>query len=151
MGDMADRNARRIAALVALVSLVGAGLAGCLGPSSYSLPDRSDPSVRATEAELAERFGRNGSRCQVRLLGEDGDVRYAWLDCTSEPEPITLRLDDGETQTMASGSGASVPVRIEGDRSEGPGDGTAYEPDVRRLFPAGLADRILNDPYSLRP
>jgi len=82
--------------------------------------------------------------CGFYRLGATPDqaYRFVWANCS---------LFRGETVL----SGISVPVRLhvrgagasmEVLGHEIPGDGTAYAPDVRRLFPADLVDTILGAP-----
>ncbi len=111
------------------------GLAvSCSGPS-YTLPDRTDDQVRAIEDDLSQvvSTSRGGDGCDVRLLGGADGRSFVWAEC------------------FGSSGGISAPMRIDGDDVELPGDGSQYPDDVRRLFPAEIADLILTDQERLRP
>lgn len=118
--------------------LVAASLvvASACSAGTYALPDRGDDGVQAKETELASVLSGSGDgvTCEVRLLGESEGAAFVWAECV-----------DGK------GSGVSVPLRIEGGQVEGPGDGSQFSGDVRRLFPSGLAKLILGNPDRLRP
>jgi hypothetical protein len=128
---------------LAAAALMGAALllTAC---SSYAPPERT-AAVRAVEAEVArdvvasKKLSRSSGTCDVRLLGQDGVARYAWVDC---------RFDDG--------SGVSAPVRVDTDqptaiRVRVPGDGAAYKQDVLGMFPHDMANAILDHPDELQP
>lgn len=122
--------------LVVASALIG-GLTAC-GVSEADLPDRDDPGVVATERRLAAIIGADDrivggdAHCEVRLLRDDPPVAYAWAECF--------------------GVGAvSLPVRVEGDAVEFPGDGGQYGEDVERLFPSDLVELILQPSTAVRP
>ena len=119
----------RVAAFVLAVAL----LASC-GEEGHPLPDRGDAGVMAAEVEL-ERIvsaAQDGAECGVRLLGESDGSSFVWAECSGPS------------------GGVSAPMRIDGAEVQVPGDGSLYEDDVRRLFPAGLADLILDHPDRVR-
>ncbi|WP_433308561.1 hypothetical protein ACQP0U_18185 [Micromonospora sp. CA-269861] len=116
-------------------------LTGCSEPP-YPLPDRNAADVQAEEERLAtllpgELLGGPGT-CKVRLLGRDGSSSFAWAHCEAAPGHGVV-------------SGLSLPVRVDGDRVTQPGDGSAYAPSVRRMFPERLAEAVLDDETKLRP
>ncbi len=105
---------------------------------ALELPDRTDDAVRSEEARIitllkATRDVSLPGDCDVRLLGQDQSASFVWAYCS-----------DGV-------SGASVPLRIDGDKVSIPGDGSLYSIDVERMFPADLADAILDRDERLRP
>jgi hypothetical protein len=110
-------------------------LAGCgpSGTSSWDLPERSAPAVRAEEDRIsrlaAARDFPAEATCQTRLLGGTAPVSFAWVFCEG-----------------AQGGGLSGPVRVDGDVVEQPGDGSHYAADVRVMFPSALAELILSEP-----
>lgn len=118
-----------------VLPLVALGLAVSCSGSSYALPDRTDDQVRATEGDLSQVVSaeRGGDDCNVRLLGEADGSSFVWAEC------------------FGSSGGISAPMRVEGNDVELPGAGTQYPEDVRRLFPAEIADAILTDQERLRP
>lgn len=115
-----------VAALVLTVSCSGA---------PYVLPDRGDDRVKATEADLAPvvSASQGGADCDVRLLGESEGSSFVWAEC------------------IGPSGGISAPMRVDGDDVELPGDGSLYADDVRRLFPADVADAIVTDQERLKP
>ncbi len=124
---------KQMSSLVAIVFLLGA-----CGQSSLALPDRTADAVRSEEARITTLLKTAPNvclpgDCDVRLLGQDGPASFVWAYCS-----------DGV-------SGASVPLRIDGDEVSIPGDGTSYPIDVERMFPAALADAILDHDDRLRP
>ncbi|MET7669729.1 hypothetical protein [Micromonospora luteifusca] len=125
---------------VAWLGLATGLFAGCSEPP-YPLPDRNATDVRAEEERLAtllpfELLGGPGT-CKVRLLGRDGSSSFAWAHCEAAGPGVV--------------TGVSVPVRVDGDRVTQPGDGSAYPPSVRRMFPERLAEAVLNDNSRMRP
>lgn len=120
---------RHVLPLVVLV------LAVSCSSSSFALPDRTDDQVRATEGDLSQvvSASRGGDGCDVRLLGEADGSSFVWAEC------------------FGSSGGISAPMRVDGDDVELPGDGSQYSEDVRRLFPAEIADVILTDQERLKP
>jgi hypothetical protein len=130
----------RTAGYAAAVSVLA--LAAC--SSSYEPPERTD-AVRAVEAEVArevvasKKFSSADGTCEVRLLGQDGPARYGWADCE-----------------FHDGSAVSAPVRVDTDQPESirvriPGDGAAYAPTVRGMFPHDMAEAILDHEQRLMP
>lgn len=105
------------------------------GGASYVLPDREDNQVKATEADLAlvVSAARGGADCDVRLLGESDGSSFVWAEC------------------FGASGGISAPMRVDGSDVRLPGDGNLYTDDVRRLFPADIADAILADQERLKP
>lgn len=79
-------------------------------------------------------LGEPGGRCDVRVLGMEGDTSYAWAEC----------------QSRTAGA-ASVPVRVDGEDIQLPEDGSGYSDSVRGLFPPGLAKAISDREEHLRP
>lgn len=118
-----------------LLPLAAMVLAGSCSGSSYALPDRTEDQVRATEGDLAQVISaaRDGDDCAVRLLGKADGSSFVWAEC------------------VGSSGGLSAPMRVDRDDVELPGDGSQYSDDVRRLFPAEIADAILTDQGRLRP
>ncbi len=120
----------------ALLTLVLAS--GCLGdPASFEPPDRGDPAVQLKEAALvrvlsADRsgnvLGQGPGPCKVRLLRTVGDTDYVWARCQ-----------------IPGGEGVSAPFRVRGRVIDGPGDGGSYAPSLRELFPADIAEALLDD------
>lgn len=115
---------------VALALVAVALLASCGEP--YAVPDPDDPDVAAAEAELAPVVGAalDGATCEVRLIGVEGNSSFVWARCS-------WTTSDGIR------GGMSGPMRVDGTEVQMPGDGSLFEEDVRRLFPADLADVIL--------
>ena len=103
--------------------------------ASYGLADRADDRVKATEEDLAQVVGaaRGGDDCDIRLLGESDGSSFVWAEC------------------FGALGGTSAPMRVDGDEVQVPGDGDLYSDDVRRLFPAEIADAILTDQERLKP
>lgn len=107
----------------------------------HVLPDRSDPKVHAIEVEVAEAVGGYASNaddgpagCEARLLLDDATGRGAWVRCSTGV------------------SRSSYPVLIEPDGTvRVPQDGEGYPDDVREMFPAWLADRVLRQDPGLKP
>ena len=149
-------------ALVGLTALVA--VTACTGSPSGS-ESRSAPSGAAsgaagdtegldTERLDTERLRRQvetamaptsigfGGRlfCGIRVLGlsDDGRHAYLWAACQEFYRSAA---------TVGTGSGVSLPVRVERATGEvtAPGDGAAYGPDVQRLFPASLVPQILDN------
>ena len=126
--------------------LTAAALAGCSG-ETFEPPART-PEVAAEETRVAVRLEQHGRStgfphgvdggCAVRILRIDGPVTYAWSKCMFSD---------------ASGgmSGVSGPVRVEGTDVRRTADGGDYDESVRELFPAQIADAILEDRNSLMP
>jgi hypothetical protein len=116
----------------------------CLGGSaSFDLPDRSDPAVQQKEAALVgvlseDRSGRvlgqGPGPCKVRLLRSVGDTDYVWARCE-----------------IPQGEGVSAPFRVRGRVIDRPGDGSVYEPSLRRLFPHDIAEALLADSSRYQP
>jgi hypothetical protein len=121
-------------------ALGSALLAGCgpRGGSSWDLPERSDPAVRAEERRIsrlaAAREFPADATCQARSLGGTASVSYAWVICEG-----------------AQSGGLSGPVRVDGDVVDQPGDGALYAADVETMFPSELAELILSAPMDLKP
>jgi hypothetical protein len=115
-------------------AVLAAVLAVACSSSSFALPDRTDR-VRAIEDDLSQVISaaRGGDDCEVRLLGEADDSSFVWAECSG------------------SSGAVSAPMRVDGNDVEVPGDGSQYPDDVRRLFPAEIADAILSDQAPLRP
>ena len=67
------------------------------------------------------------------LLGESDGSSFVWAEC------------------FGALGGTSAPMRVDGDEVQVPGDGDIYSDDVRRLFPAEIADAILTDQERLKP
>lgn len=114
-------------------------LTGC---SSVDLPDRDDPAVQREEARVVQILEKGSprtmqpSRCKVRLLGQDSGQSFVWAECT---------------QTVSPETAYSVPARIRGEQVTMPQDGDRYASSVRDMFPAELADLVLDDPDQARP
>ncbi len=105
---------------------------------ALELPDRMADAVRSEEARIITLLKTTPDvslpgDCDVRLLGQDESASFVWAYCS-----------DGV-------SGASVPLRIDGDKVSIPGDGESYPIDVKRMFPPDLADAILDHDERLRP
>lgn len=79
--------------------------------------------------------------CGLDLLGRSADGRYAYLWALCEE----YYVDGG---ALKAGSASSLPVRVDTVHAAVavPGSGSRYGKDVRRLFPAALADRVLTSP-----
>jgi hypothetical protein len=117
---------------------------GCQGgPASFEPPDRSDPAVQQKEAALvasmsADRsgliLGQGPGPCKVRLLRSVGDTDYVWALCQ-----------------IPGGEGVSAPFKVRGRSVERTGDGSAYPPSLRRLFPHDIAEALLDDPSRYQP
>jgi hypothetical protein len=139
MQPSSSRHARTLGGFVASLLLVSPGCV--LGSSDWSLPDRDDPAVQDEEARLAQVIENSDAvwddsgpmSCKVRLLGTDDDVRYVNADCRS------------------SGAGFVSPLRVEGTRIIQPGDGNLYADSVRQMFPAGLAELVLDRDPAVTP
>lgn len=120
--------------------------AGCSTESTFTPPAQT-PVVRAEQARLAslvERhvrpmFSATRGSCDVRLLGSEGAVRFAWAQCS-----FPGRGGDPN-------SALSAPVRVDGGAVQLPSDGSEFAASVRRLFPKAIARSILERPDSLRP
>jgi hypothetical protein len=114
-----------------------------------ALPDRSNPGVQAEEARLAELLEATDDfwppqprQCSVRLLGQEGTTSYVWAHCEG-PE-----IDaDGQLERPAG----SVPLRIDGNLVSEPRDGSLYAEDIKEMFPADLADAILDGDQRIFP
>ena len=76
-----------------------------------------------------------GASCEVRLLGEADGASFVWAHCAGG------RL----------GGARSLPLRIDGTKVTEPQDGSGYSDDVRRTFPEGLAELVLNDQRLVSP
>jgi len=148
----------RIWGVAGAIVVVVSSVSGCSGDPSPpdrsvplvrtagdpSLPDRSDPLVRAQEARLATLLGADPSIlgvpgvCAVRLLGQQAGASFMWATCR-DPEPPN--------------SAASMPLRVDGTKVTVPADGSGYADSVRKMFPADLADFVLQnqDSPGLRP
>ena len=126
--------------------LTAAALAGCSG-ETFEPPART-PEVAAEETRVAARLEQHGRStgfphgvdggCAVRILRIDGPVTYAWSTCMFR-------------DASGAWSGVSGPVRVEGTDVRSPTDGAGYDDTVRELFPAEIANAILEDPNSLQP
>lgn len=116
-------------------------LAGCSEPE-YVLPDRGTAAVQAEEERLASllpgKLLSGPGTCKARLLGRDDSSSFAWALCEGTPEA-------GVT------SGVSLPVRVAGDQVSRPLDGSEYATSVKRIFPAKLAEALLDSPDRMRP
>lgn len=123
----------RLPALILLAALA----IGCSG--EVALPDRTDEAVQSEETRISDVLESTDDiwapgDCEVRLLGQQDDSSYAWADC-----------DDGD-------SGWSGPVLVQGDQVSTPRDGGAFfSDDVLDMFPAPVAEAILERPQELRP
>jgi hypothetical protein len=105
-------------------------------PPVSLLPNGLDP-VEVEESisvkEMLEMY------CEWDVLGEDADAVYIWALCET-----------------FGGSAVSLPVRINLSDAghftcvEMPGDGTNYGPDIERLFPMDVRERIGNSEYDLQ-
>lgn len=134
---------RRLLLSLVVVALV----AGCNSP--VALPDRTDPGVQAEEARLTELLEGTDDfwppqprQCSVRLLGQEEATSYVWAHCEG-PE-----IDaDGQIERP----GRSGPLRIDGDLVSEPRDGSLYSEDIREMFPADLADAILDRDQRVLP
>jgi hypothetical protein len=141
----------RSAVLTGLTVLVA--VTGCTGSTEGSDP-RVAPSGAASgavrdmeslrrqvEAAMTPSSIGFGGRlfCGIRVLdsSDDGRHDYLWASCQEYYR---------SAGTVGTGSGVSLPLRL--DRRTGtvdwPGDGAAYEHDVRRLFPASLLPQIMD-------
>jgi hypothetical protein len=129
---------RRIITVPALL-LVAACTQASVPPSPWSADAvrellEQDPAARMTLAGAVD----DPLYCGVDVLGGSPDGRYAyvWADCE------TFTVVDGRAEPR---SGTAAPVRVDTvERSiELPGDGAAYSAGVRRLFPPGLVDQVL--------
>lgn len=120
---------RRVRSLAVLV------LAVSWSNSSYALPDRTEGQTRAAEDYLAQVVSdsRGGDACDVRLPGELDGSSFVWAEC------------------LGSSGGISTPMVVDSDDVELAGDGGHYSEDVRRSFPAEIADAILTDVERLKP
>ncbi|GAB3175909.1 hypothetical protein GCM10027259_18160 [Micromonospora palomenae] len=129
---------RRFAAWLAMAVVL---LAGCSEPE-YVLPDRGTAAVQVEEERLASllpgKLLSGPGTCTVRLLGRDGSSSFAWALCESAPEA-------GVT------SGVSLPVRVDGDQVSRPLDGSEYAASIKRMFPADLAEAVLDSPGRMHP
>ena len=63
----------------------------------------------------------------------------------------TLHQTPSASECFGALGGTSAPMRVDGDEVQVPGDGDLYSDDVRRLFPAEIADAILTDQERLKP
>lgn len=140
--SFADMNRRLLVCFV-----VGGLVASCSNP--VALPDRSDPGVQAEEARLAELLEATDDfwppqprRCSVRLLGQEGTTSYVWAHCEG-PEVDA----DGQSERPAG----SLPLRIDGELVSEPRDGSLYVEDVAEMFPADLAEAILDGDQRVFP
>lgn len=146
-------------ASVVLVGVATVALAGCTATgsgtvrTSTSAPraDASSTGALAPDAvrEILEKQAGARARllmptdvpvfCAIAPMGGSDDGRWTYVTALCE----TFSDTDG---VVAMGSGTSVPVRVDNEHFtvEVPGDGNVYGPDVRRLFPADLADQILS-------
>ena len=131
----------RVVAGIALMAAVG-----CSG-HGYEPPERT-AQVLAEEtrvAALIERheapaFENRSGRCDVRILGMEGDSTFAWAECT-------YPAGRGE----APAAGVSTAYRIEGQSVRGPQDGSGYSESIKQLFPVSVAQAILDDQEQVRP
>ena len=129
---------RTSATALALVS--AAALSACSGPS-YEPPARTSD-VLAEEARVASLVERHESElfddrpgsCAVRILGMQADSTYVWADCTYPP----------------NGS-LSAPFRVDGRAVRNVQDGSLYRDSIEEMFPADIAEAVLDDPERLRP
>lgn len=111
--------------------------------AKWTLPDRTSPAVLREEARLGKLVARSGkvvdaegARCEVRLLGNDGETSYVWARCMNDKGSV---------------SGVSLPMRVDGRSLSLPQDGTDHAESIRRLFPPALAEAILTDRARLKP
>jgi len=123
-----------------LALLSAAALTACSG-HSYQPPARTSQIV-AEEARVAALIERHESglfddrpgTCAVRVLGMQADSTYAWADCTYPPN-----------------GGLSAPFRVDGHAVRNAQDGSLYSDSIKEMFPADLAQAVLDDPERLRP
>jgi len=95
--------------------------------------------VRAIVERTAEIGFGGRAYCGLDLLGRSPDGRYAyvWAYCRE------FYRQGGQ---IAEGSGSSQPARVDVVRGtvDLTDDGSAFEPSVRRLFPAALVNQIVH-------
>ena len=126
-----------LAAAAAVVLL----LAACIGlasmPQATTVPVTVMPAWGELEAVLGDAMmDDSAALCEWDVWGEAVQTLYLWAVCesaggTAMSAPVVIHLDvDGRV------AGASLP-----------GDGTQYAPDVRRLFPPHLQQRIRAHEY----
>ena len=107
---------------------------------SHDPLDDQDPPAAELERALGDRMlNDSGALCEWEVWGRGEQVLYLWAVCES-----------------ASGSAVSAPAVAYLDGQGGvaavnmPGDGTHYGPDVRRLFPPQVQERIFAHEYDAR-
>ncbi|MBI1758542.1 MAG: hypothetical protein HYR62_04875 [Actinobacteria bacterium] len=159
------RTALRVAIAAGVVLTAGIavfGLVDVLGGRT-GRPSGPTPADQA-QVEAVRRFVQTDSRwlatgiagpgfggriyCGVEMLGWSTDATelYAWIACDEYYAKDSL---------AEQGTGVTVPVRFTAHghgadtvvaRWDLPGDGAAYTPMVRRLFPPEIANRIFTRP-----
>lgn len=124
------------------LGLVSAALLTACGGQSFEPPARTT-AITAEEARVApliERAEASGwdnrpGTCAVRVLGMQPGSTYVWADCKYPPT-----------------GGLSAPYRIDGETVRGARDGSLYADSIRAMFPADVADAVLDDDFErLRP
>ena len=109
-------------------------------PDDVDSPDGLVPPAAELERALGDRMLNDpGALCEWEVWGRGERVLYMWAVCES-----------------ASGSAVSAPAvaYLDGQGRVAavnmPGDGTYYGPDVRRLFPPQVQERIFAHEYDAR-
>lgn len=116
-----------------LVAVVTFGTIAC---SSGDVPPTLSDDERARLVDRVEEQSSwiESPSCQVEVFRQDGDTTYGWADC------MTSASASASEQELLQGE--SYPFRIDGDQIRVPGDGGAYEEDLKEIFPEDLRAAI---------
>lgn len=121
-------------------------------PPVHVAEDRIIRAALAVDPRYSRGFyAPEGSRlaCGFHRFGSslDGTYRYVWANCSMFVGETVVSGESLPLRLQVRGSGASLELL----GVDAPGDGTAYEPGVRRLFPPELVDAILDAHSDLVP
>ncbi|HST81468.1 MAG TPA: hypothetical protein VLL08_07000 [Kineosporiaceae bacterium] len=134
-------SSRRLSVLL----LCGLLSACALGKPSFSLPDRSDVTVRQEEARVAAVLAADTSgkllsqplqgpaKCEVRLLRKVSSTDFVYAECTAGDE------------------GFAFPLKLDGRTVTSPDDGSYYASSISRIFPSDIAAALNADAERYRP
>ena len=116
-----------------VLAVVAFGSVAC---SSASVPPTLSDDERARLVDLVEEQSSwiESPSCQVEVFRQEGDTTYGWADCMTSASASTSEQELSRED--------SYPFRVDGDQIRVPGDGDAYEKDVRELFPEDLWSAI---------
>lgn len=115
------------------VAVVTLGTVAC---SAADVPPTLSDDERAQLVDIVEEQSSwiESPSCQVEVFRQEGDTTYGWADCMTSASEST-----NEQEVI---QGESYPFRLDGDQIRVPGDGSAYEEDLKEIFPQDLRGAI---------